>query len=201
MALGSSFRPKSLKYLIIFWDGATLQSNQQIGFFPSGKPQVVPDIVTMGKPFGNGMPLAAVVTTREVSDGFYNGLEYFNTFGGNPVSCAAGLAVLEILQEEDLQRNALEVGQYIREELQKLSRQHQLIGDVRGQGWQEITTDPPRATTLVSERFVFVWPIRESGSEDRDIKIVWSTVVSYNTSWFQPGAGPKGACLINSGYL
>ncbi|CAJ1406447.1 unnamed protein product [Effrenium voratum] len=122
--------------------GVCVADEVQVGFGRFGEffwafeqQEVVPDIVTMGKPFGNGMPLAAVVTTREVSEAFHNGLEYFNTFGGNPVSCAAGLAVLEILQEEDLQRNALEVGQYIREELQKLSRQHQLIGDVRGQGF------------------------------------------------------------------
>ncbi|NNE64676.1 MAG: aminotransferase class III-fold pyridoxal phosphate-dependent enzyme, partial [Gammaproteobacteria bacterium] len=67
---------------------------------------VVPDIVTLGKPIGNGHPLAAVITTREIADSFNNGMEYFNTFGGNPVSCAIGLAVLDVLEEEQLQDNA-----------------------------------------------------------------------------------------------
>ena len=63
---------------------------------------VVPDIVTMGKPIGNGHPMGAVVTTREIADSFANGMEYFNTFGGNPVSCAAGLAVLDVIRDEGL---------------------------------------------------------------------------------------------------
>ena len=67
---------------------------------------VVPDIVTMGKPIGNGHPLAAVVTTRAIADAFANGMEYFNTFGGNPVSCAVGSAVLEVIADEGLQANA-----------------------------------------------------------------------------------------------
>ncbi|CAE7338333.1 etnppl [Symbiodinium pilosum] len=95
---------------------------------------VVPDIVTMGKPFGNGMPLAAVVTTKAVSDAFHNGLEYFNTFGGNPVCCAAGLSVLEVIREEKLQDNAAKVGKYICEQIRQLSTKHELIGDVRGRG-------------------------------------------------------------------
>ena len=61
---------------------------------------VVPDIVTMGKPIGNGHPLAAVVTTRDIADAFANGMEYFNTFGGNPVSCAVGTAVLDVIEDE-----------------------------------------------------------------------------------------------------
>ena len=95
---------------------------------------VVPDIVTIGKPFGNGMPLAAVVTTKAVSDAFHNGLEYFNTFGGNPVCCAAGLSVLEVIREEKLQDNAAKVGKYICEQIRQLSTKHELIGDVRGRG-------------------------------------------------------------------
>lgn len=95
---------------------------------------VHPDIVTMGKPFGNGMPLAAVVTTKDVADAFSNGLEYFNTFGGNPVCCAAGLAVLDIIRDEGLQAHAGEVGRYIREKLGKLASSQPLIGDVRGKG-------------------------------------------------------------------
>ncbi|CAB1345023.1 unnamed protein product [Coregonus sp. 'balchen'] len=68
----------------------------------------VPDIVTMGKPIGNGHPMSCVVTTKEVAEAFKNsGMEYFNTFGGNPVSCAIGLAVLDVIEKEDLQGNAL----------------------------------------------------------------------------------------------
>mmetsp|Transcript_16234 Transcript_16234/g.30799 ORF Transcript_16234/g.30799 Transcript_16234/m.30799 type:complete len:233 (-) Transcript_16234:180-878(-) len=95
---------------------------------------VVPDIVTMGKPFGNGMPLAAVVTTRAVSDAFCNGMEYFNTFGGNPVCAAAGLAVLEIIESEGLQPHAKLVGDYIRHKFTDLSTKHAIIGQIRGSG-------------------------------------------------------------------
>ena len=95
---------------------------------------VVPDIVTLGKPIGNGHPLAAVITTPEISASFANGMEYFNTFGGNPVSCAAGLAVLDVIRDEELQQNALEVGEYLKQGLRELQSRHSLIGDVRGLG-------------------------------------------------------------------
>lgn len=95
---------------------------------------VIPDIVTMGKPIGNGHPLAAVVTTREIADAFNNGMEYFNTFGGNPVSCAIGLEVLNIIEDENLRDNALEVGNYLMECLRALQNDYPLIGDVRGSG-------------------------------------------------------------------
>ena len=95
---------------------------------------VVPDIVTMGKPIGNGHPLAAVVTTPEIAASFNNGMEYFNTFGGNPVSCAIGLAVLDVITEERLQENALRVGTHLMNGLRGLMKKHPLIGDVRGLG-------------------------------------------------------------------
>ena len=95
---------------------------------------VVPDIVVLGKPIGNGFPLAAVITTREIADSFNNGMEFFSTFGGNPVACAAGLAVLDVLQEEHLQQNALRVGAHLIEGLKTLQTRHALIGDVRGSG-------------------------------------------------------------------
>jgi len=95
---------------------------------------VVPDIVTLGKPIGNGHPLGAVVTTREIAASLANGMEYFNTFGGNPVSCATGLAVLDVIRDEELQQNALEVGEYLKEQLHLLQDRHVLIGDVRGLG-------------------------------------------------------------------
>lgn len=95
---------------------------------------VVPDIVTMGKPIGNGHPLAAVVTTPGIAASFNNGMEYFNTFGGNPVSCAIGLAVLDVIAEEQLQANALHVGTHVMDSLRGLMERHALIGDVRGLG-------------------------------------------------------------------
>jgi len=95
---------------------------------------VTPDIVTMGKPIGNGHPLAAVVTTPEVAASFETGMEYFNTFGGNPVSCAVGLAVLDVIAEERLQEHALEVGLHLLAGLRGLADAHALVGDVRGAG-------------------------------------------------------------------
>lgn len=96
--------------------------------------QVVPDIVTMGKPLGNGHPIAAVVTTREIAESFNNGMEYFNTFGGNPVSCAIGLSVLNVLQEENLQIHALQSGNHLKQQLNVLKNKHSFIKDVRGLG-------------------------------------------------------------------
>lgn len=95
---------------------------------------VAPDIVTLGKPIGNGHPLAAVVTTREVAESFRTGMEYFNTFGGNPVSCVTGLAVLDVLEQENLQEHALVTGRHFLSGLRELQDRHALIGDVRGHG-------------------------------------------------------------------
>ena len=95
---------------------------------------VVPDIVVFGKPIGNAFPLAAVVTTREIAREFDNGMEFFSTFGGNPVSCAAGLAVLDVVRDEGLQANALRMGQLLIGEFRELQLRHPLIGDVRGSG-------------------------------------------------------------------
>jgi 4-aminobutyrate aminotransferase-like enzyme/Ser/Thr protein kinase RdoA (MazF antagonist) len=94
----------------------------------------VPDIVTLGKPIGNGHPMGAVVTTREIAASFANGMEYFNTFGGNPVSCAVGLAVLDVIRDEGLQENARATGGFLLEGLREMARHNRLIGDVRGQG-------------------------------------------------------------------
>jgi 4-aminobutyrate aminotransferase-like enzyme/Ser/Thr protein kinase RdoA (MazF antagonist) len=94
----------------------------------------IPDIVVLGKPIGNAFPLAAVVTTLEIAESFANGMEFFSTFGGNPVACAAGLAVLEVLEEEKLQENALRVGGRWMQKLKKLAERHAVIGDVRGSG-------------------------------------------------------------------
>ena len=95
---------------------------------------VVPDIVTMGKPIGDGHPMAAVVTTREVTDSFNNGMEYFNTFGGNPVSCAVGLAVLDVIESQNLRGNALTIGNYLMDAFRTMQTRYDVIGDVRGLG-------------------------------------------------------------------
>lgn len=121
--------------------GVCIADEVQVGFGRVGShfwgfetQDAVPDIVTLGKPIGNGHPLGAVVTTPEIAGTFDNGMEYFNTFGGNPVSCAIGLAVLDIIEEEGLQANALEVGGYLLEGLRSLAADRPIIGDVRGMG-------------------------------------------------------------------
>ena len=95
---------------------------------------VVPDIVTIGKPLGSGHPLAAVVTTPEIANSFITGMEYFNTFGGNPVSAAIGQTVLDVIVDEALQRNALTVGNYLMDGVRELGKSIETIGDVRGSG-------------------------------------------------------------------
>lgn len=94
---------------------------------------VIPDIVTMAKGIGNGCPLAAVITTPEIANVLTSRI-HFNTFGGNPVSCAQGRAVLEVIEEEKLQHNSLHVGNHLKSGLKKLAERHSLIGDVRGLG-------------------------------------------------------------------
>jgi 4-aminobutyrate aminotransferase-like enzyme len=93
---------------------------------------VRPDIVTLGKPIGNGHPLGAVVTTPAIADAFANGMEWFNTFGGNPVSCAVGNAVLDVVLSERLPENAATVGAVLLDALRAID--HPLIADVRGRG-------------------------------------------------------------------
>lgn len=95
---------------------------------------VVPDVVTLGKPIGNGHPMGAVVTTPEIARAFANGMEFFSTFGGNPVSAVIGLAVLDVLREEGLQERAREVGGHFRDGLAALMDRHATVGDVRGRG-------------------------------------------------------------------
>jgi 4-aminobutyrate aminotransferase-like enzyme/Ser/Thr protein kinase RdoA (MazF antagonist) len=95
---------------------------------------VIPDIVVMGKPIGNGHPLSAVVTRKEIADVFANGMEFFSTFGGNPVSCAIGMAVLDVIGDEGLQEHAKNVGARMLKGLDALKERHEIIGDVRGLG-------------------------------------------------------------------
>lgn len=116
---------------------------------------VVPDIVTMGKPIANGHPVSLVVTTQEIADSFYaTGASYFNTFGGNPVSCEVAHAVLDVLEEEKLQERALEVGNFVIRHLKELQKVHPLIGDVRGKGFFigiELVTDRENRTPATVE--------------------------------------------------
>jgi 4-aminobutyrate aminotransferase-like enzyme/Ser/Thr protein kinase RdoA (MazF antagonist) len=121
--------------------GVCIADEVQVGFGRLGDwfwgfemQAVTPDIVVLGKPMGNGFPLAGVVTTPEIAASFDNGMEFFSTFGGNPVSCAAGLAVLDVLEEERLQENARRVGGHFLEVLRALMERHEIIGDVRGAG-------------------------------------------------------------------
>jgi len=121
--------------------GLCIADEVQIGFGRMGdvfwgfeSQNVVPDIVSLGKSIGNGHPLSVVITTKEIADMFNNGMEYFNSYGGNPVSCAIGKAVLEIIEEEELQKNAREVGIRLLKMLQELKEKHEQIGDVRGKG-------------------------------------------------------------------
>ena len=95
---------------------------------------VVPDIVTLGKPMGNGHPLAAVITTHEIAQAFNKQYGYFNTFGGNPVAAAAGLAVIKYIQEHRLIEHAKSVGSYFKDGLEQLASSLNMIEDVRGSG-------------------------------------------------------------------
>ncbi len=95
---------------------------------------VTPDIVILGKPIANGHPMGAVVTTSAVAEAFDNGMEFFSSFGGNPVSCQIGKAVLEVIEEESLLQNALAIGTYKKELLLQLKKDFHEIGDIRGSG-------------------------------------------------------------------
>ena len=115
----------------------------------------LPDIVTLGKPIGNGHPMGAVVTTRAIAGAFHTGMEWFNTFGGNPVSCATGLAVLDVIESEGLRERALRVGDQIQAGLRELAERFPMIGDVRGRGMylgaefvRDRTTRAPDADSL-----------------------------------------------------
>jgi 4-aminobutyrate aminotransferase-like enzyme len=103
-------------------------------FYAFEDQHVVPDIVVLGKPIGNGFPLGAVITTAEVAASFANGMEFFSTFGGSTLSCAVGLEVLDIVQQERLQAHAAEVGAHLFAGLRSLAERHPIVGDVRGSG-------------------------------------------------------------------
>jgi 4-aminobutyrate aminotransferase-like enzyme/Ser/Thr protein kinase RdoA (MazF antagonist) len=148
--------------------GICIADEVQVGFGRAGThfwafetQGVVPDIVTMGKSIGNGHPIGAVVTTLEIAASFDNGMEYFNTFGGNAVSCAVGTAVLDVIEAQQLQPHALRVGNGLRTKLEALQSRHPLIGNIRGLGFfigielvrdRERQTPAPEETAYVVER-------------------------------------------------
>ncbi|CAJ1810178.1 unnamed protein product [Sphenostylis stenocarpa] len=126
---------------------------------------VVPDIVTIAKSIGNGIPLGAVVTTPEIAKALTR-RSYFNTFGGNPVCTAAGLAVLRVIEKEKLQENAFVVGSYLKERLNTLKDKYELIGDVRGQGMLlgvELVTDRQLKTPAPNETLHVMDQMKELG--------------------------------------
>lgn len=145
----------------------------QVGFGRVGRAfwafelqEAVPDILTLGKPIGNGHPLAAVVTTPEIAASFDTGMEYFNTFGGNPVSCAVGLAVLEVIREEGLQERARTLGSRMLEGFRTLAERHALVGDVRGEGLflgVELVRDPETLEPAAAEAAELCDRMREEG--------------------------------------
>ncbi len=126
----------------------------------------VPDIVTLGKPMGNGHPIAATIARSDLVDEFSTRSQYFNTFGGNPVSCAAGLAVLDVIEQEDLQLNALTTGQYLTDGLTALANKHNAIGDIRGSGFfkaVELVTDREARTPAKDLAATVVNALRSRG--------------------------------------
>src|SRR5208282_5944453 len=126
----------------------------------------VPDIVVLGKPIGNAFPLAAVVTTAEIAASFANGMEFFSTFGGNPVACAAGLAVLDVLEADHLQQIALKVGAEWLGSLRALEAKYPLIGDVRGMGLFlgiDLVTDRGARTPATVQAHYVVNRLRDLG--------------------------------------
>lgn len=121
--------------------GVCISDEVQVGFGRLGDYfwgyemyDVVPDMVILGKPMANGHPIGAVVTTTEIAESFANGLEFFSSFGGNPVSCAIGNAVLDVIAEEDLQQHAKNVGDYLIGLLKDLQKEYQELADIRGSG-------------------------------------------------------------------
>jgi 4-aminobutyrate aminotransferase-like enzyme len=146
--------------------GVCIADEVQTGFGRTGthfyafeKYGVVPDIVVLGKPIGNGHPIGAVITTRAIADSFNNGMEFFSTFGGNNVSCAIGLKVLEVMQEENLQAHALRVGTHLLTRLHALHPRHEVIREIRGSGFflgVELTKEASAVVNQMRERGILM---------------------------------------------
>jgi 4-aminobutyrate aminotransferase-like enzyme len=143
--------------------GLTRMGDHYWGFMDSG---VVPDIVTMGKPMGDGHPLAIVVTTPEIASAFAKESDYFNTFGGNPVSATAGKAVLEVVAKENLLAGVKKSGDHLIAGFHKLAERHELIGDIRGKGLflgVELVRDRTTKEAASTEATAVVENMREAG--------------------------------------
>jgi len=146
--------------------GLCIADEVQVGFGRIGEKfwgfelqDVIPDIVVIGKPMGNGHPLAAVVTTKEIAERFNTGMEYFSSFGGNPVSCEIGKAVLEVIEKENLQEHARQTGNYFKTQLNNLKEKYPVIHDVRGFGLflgVELIRDGEPATGYTKELIEFM---------------------------------------------
>lgn len=131
-----------------------------------GPQGIVPDIVTLGKPIGNGHPMAAVVTTPEIAKAFANGMEFFSSFGGNPVSAAVGMAVLDVLEQEGLQAKARITGDHLKSRFAALAEKHPLIGHVRGEGLflgVELVTDRATLAPATEEAGLIANDMRDHG--------------------------------------
>ncbi|KAB5561775.1 hypothetical protein DKX38_006732 [Salix brachista] len=152
--------------------GLCIADEVQVGFGRTGShfwgfeaQGVVPDIVTMAKGIGNGIPLGAVVTTPEIAEVLTRRC-YFNTFGGNPLCTAAGLAVLKVIEKENLQENALVVGSHLKKRLTELKDKYEIIGDVRGRGLMlgvELVTDRQRKTPAKAETLHIMDQMKDLG--------------------------------------
>jgi len=152
--------------------GLLIADEVQVGFGRVGSHMwafqesgAVPDIVVMGKPIGNGHPMAAVFTTPEIASSF-GGMEFFSTFGGNPVSCAIGMAVMDVIEREGLMKRASELGLRLRDGLESLKESHELIGDVRGRGLFlgiEMVRDRGTLEPASQEASIVVDSMRERG--------------------------------------
>lgn len=153
---------------------------------------VTPDIATMGKPMGNGYPISALVTSAGVIESFQRNSHYFNTFGGTPVACAAALAVLDIIEKQDLQAKALETGNYLKRGLRDLAANNHIIGDIRGTGMflgidlvrdqdtrEPATEDAKKAVNLLRQQGVL---IGSTGQFDNVLKIRPPMVFSKNNA-------------------
>jgi 4-aminobutyrate aminotransferase-like enzyme len=152
--------------------GLLIADEVQVGFGRVGSHMwafqesgVVPDIVVMGKPIGNGHPMAAVFTTPEIASSF-GGMEFFSTFGGNPVSCAIGMAVMDVIERDGLMERASELGLRFTEGLLSLKDSHEIIGDVRGRGLFlgfEMVRDRKTIVPASKEATAIVDSMREMG--------------------------------------
>lgn len=173
IVLPNNFLNKSIEY-VHNAGGLYIADEVQVGFGRVGSSywgfelygDIIPDIVTMGKPFGNGHPLGAVITTAQIAEAFANGMEYFNTFGGNPVSAAIGKKVMDVVEEENLQLNALKMGNYLTDGLKSLQKSFPVIGDVRGKGLFlgfELMEDPEKKIPSKSKASYLTNRMREKG--------------------------------------